>query len=239
MSYHNGPRIVTDGLVLCLDAGNSKSYPGSGTSWNDLSGNNSANLVNTPIYSSNNKGSIVFDGVDDNINLGTNFLISRISAFSISFWLNPIFSRPAGNFYRFWGLRASGATPLCFSYTKEFNFGYSGLYIVNNSGWLKMTTSYFIPDNIWSLLTFTYNGLGSSTVNNFKMYHNTSEVVLGLSATGANTTTSDINIIGSRSSGSDAQNYIGRISYFCIHSKALSLQEVNQNYNALKGRFNL
>ena len=39
MSYSNGPRIATDGLVLCLDAGNSKSYSGSGTTWNDLSGN--------------------------------------------------------------------------------------------------------------------------------------------------------------------------------------------------------
>jgi hypothetical protein len=38
MSYANGPRIVTDGLVCCLDAANRKSYPGSGTTWYDLSG---------------------------------------------------------------------------------------------------------------------------------------------------------------------------------------------------------
>ena len=57
-------RIITENLVLCLDAANSKSYPGSGTTWTDLSGNgNNATLTNGPTYSSANGGSIVFDGV--------------------------------------------------------------------------------------------------------------------------------------------------------------------------------
>ena len=63
---NHGPRIVRDGLVLCLDAANPKSYPGSGTTWYDLSGNgNHGTLTNGPTYSSDNKGSIVFDGSDD------------------------------------------------------------------------------------------------------------------------------------------------------------------------------
>ena len=63
-------RIVTDGLALCLDAANSKSYPGSGSTWTDLSGNgNNATLTNGPTYSSANGGSIVFDGVNDTVSI--------------------------------------------------------------------------------------------------------------------------------------------------------------------------
>jgi len=66
------PSIATTGLGLCLDAGNLRSYPGSGTSWFDVSGNNNTNtLVNGPTYSSTNGGSMVFDGINDYAN-GTN-----------------------------------------------------------------------------------------------------------------------------------------------------------------------
>jgi len=67
---YTGPNIITDGLVLALDAANPRSYPGTGTSWNDLSGNgNNGTLVNGPTFNSDNNGSIVFDGVDDYINI--------------------------------------------------------------------------------------------------------------------------------------------------------------------------
>jgi hypothetical protein len=63
-----GPNIITDGLVLALDAANNRSYPGTGTTWSDLSGNgNSGTLTNGPTFNSGNGGSIVFDGVDDYI----------------------------------------------------------------------------------------------------------------------------------------------------------------------------
>jgi len=66
MAVGYNPRIVTDGLVLALDAGNTKSYPGSGTTWTDLSGNgNTGTLTNGPTFDSANGGSIVFDGTND------------------------------------------------------------------------------------------------------------------------------------------------------------------------------
>ncbi len=68
-STHVNPKIVTDGLVLALDAANSKSYPGSGTAWNDISGNsNNGTLTNGPTFSSADGGSILFDGTNDYIN---------------------------------------------------------------------------------------------------------------------------------------------------------------------------
>lgn len=71
MSIYGGPDIITDGLVFCLDAANSKSYPGTGTAWTDLSGNdNNGTLTNGPTFDSSNGGSIVFDGVNDQVNCG-------------------------------------------------------------------------------------------------------------------------------------------------------------------------
>ena len=72
MAYHNGPTSVRDGLILCLDAANSKSYPGSGTTWTDLSENaRTATLTSGPTFSSANGGSILFDGTDDIALVGT------------------------------------------------------------------------------------------------------------------------------------------------------------------------
>jgi len=66
MALSRGPKIVTSGLVLALDAADKNSYRGSGTSWFDLSGNNRIGiLTNGPTFNSGNNGYITFDGVDD------------------------------------------------------------------------------------------------------------------------------------------------------------------------------
>lgn len=71
MAYSDGPKIVTNGLVLSLDAGDRNSYPGSGTTWFDVSGNNNhCGLVNGATYSSTkNKGTIDLDGINDYISV--------------------------------------------------------------------------------------------------------------------------------------------------------------------------
>lgn len=65
MGVGYNPKIVTDGLVMCLDAANRKSYSGTGTIWRDLVGSNNGTLTNGPTYSSAGGGSIVFDGAND------------------------------------------------------------------------------------------------------------------------------------------------------------------------------
>jgi len=71
MGLGHSPSIVRDGLVLYLDAANSKSYPGSGTTFFNLGSSADATLVNGPTYSSNNKGYFTLDGVNDFINTNT------------------------------------------------------------------------------------------------------------------------------------------------------------------------
>ena len=88
MATYYSPKIVTDGLVLALDAANRKSYNSGSTTWYDLSGNNNnGTLYNGPTFNSANSGSIVFDGVDD---YSTSFISSPGSNFTISFWFNVI-----------------------------------------------------------------------------------------------------------------------------------------------------
>ena len=106
MSIHYSPTTVTSGLVLCLDAGNAKSYPGSGTVWTDLSGNgNTGTLINGPTYNSANGGSIVFDGVNDYANIGVGRGVNQFSGnFAVSVWVmrlsgGPNFGNVCGDYY--------------------------------------------------------------------------------------------------------------------------------------------
>ena len=97
MAVGYNPKIITDGLVLCLDAGNTKSYPGSGTSWSDLSGQgNTGTLVNGPTYSSADGGSIVFDGSNDYGSLSSlNLFLNSVVV------IHPSGCLPSLNFFLF------------------------------------------------------------------------------------------------------------------------------------------
>ena len=73
MAVNAGPDIIEDGIVLCLDAANSRSYPGTGTTWSDLAESNNGTLTNGPTFDAGNGGSIVFDGSNDYVNLNFPF----------------------------------------------------------------------------------------------------------------------------------------------------------------------
>ena len=88
-----GGQIVTDGLVLCLDAANKDSYPGSGTTWSDLAGSNNGTLTNGPTFDSGNGGSLVFDGVNDTVTMGSSSTRTNLgitSYFTFDIWINAI-----------------------------------------------------------------------------------------------------------------------------------------------------
>jgi len=93
MALVHSPSIVTSGLVLCLDAGNSKSYPGSGTVWTDLINSNTASL-DTPTYSN---GTLNFSGIYDIVS--SNYNLTLGSSFSISLWLRHTNSSPVKETY--------------------------------------------------------------------------------------------------------------------------------------------
>ena len=72
MAGNVAPNIITDGLVLYLDAANTKSYVSGSTTWTDLVGLNNGTLINGPTFNSANGGSIVFNGVNNYVTLGDN-----------------------------------------------------------------------------------------------------------------------------------------------------------------------
>ena len=85
VTYNN--RIVTDGLVLCLDAASKRSYPGTGTTWTDLVGSNNGTLVNGPTFDAGNGGSVVFDGSDDRVDCTSPSEIDSISEITMIAWV--------------------------------------------------------------------------------------------------------------------------------------------------------
>lgn len=94
MGLTHSPKIVTNGLVLALDAANNKSYPGSGVTWYDLSGNgNNGTLTNGPTFNVGNLGSIVFDGTNDYVsfnNSGTSTSFDfGTGDMTFTFWMLP------------------------------------------------------------------------------------------------------------------------------------------------------
>ncbi len=235
------PYVINNGLVLHLDAGNAASYPGTGTTWFDLSGNNNVTLVNGVGYNSANLGSLVFDGVDDFINLGSSYFISTSNPFTINLWMSVNPKPKVGtqaDFHRMITLRSSGTSTLGIAYVNQLNSGYEGLYIANNNGWVKAKTSFYPTPNLWGMLTITYMGSGSTNISNFNMYWNNSPLVFNTNGLNTPAITTDNNYLGVRQSG-DIQAYRGNISSLQIYNRVLSLSEIQHNFNAARGRFGL
>ncbi len=89
MGFYRGPNIVTDELKFAVDAGSERSYPGSGTAWDDLIGNNNGGLTNSPTFSAVNGGSFDFDGVDDYVSVPNSTDLDLTNVGTISVWIKP------------------------------------------------------------------------------------------------------------------------------------------------------
>lgn len=232
MGVAYNPSIVTNGLVLCLDAGNSKSYPGSGTTWTDLSGNgNTGTLADGPTYNSGNGGSIVFDGTDDFVLVSSNASIpygSSARTVSIWFYTNTTTWEDNVNTLFFYGASSDGnAFGIDFSIYPDMEvFTWGG-----PERDLTFSTTY--SEVGWKNITVTYDGSTSILI-----YENgTFTQTLGLIDV-CDTMPSDV-YIGAIDSAFMAGYYDGRISNVKIYNRALTAAEIQQNFNALRGRYGI
>lgn len=250
MSYHNGPRIVSNGLVLYLDAGSTKSYPGSGTAWTDLSGNNNnGTLVNGPSYSSSNKGGIVFDGVNDYVQLSSSTQISdaRNNGFTIGAW---IYMTSNSSIMGVCGVADNGSTGsnainlrVNASSSNALQAGSIRLAVSNSSATLKILSGATNSNNI-SINRWNYIVASSYPINNvITIYSNGVSFPISYASQQAPDIFSNFVqpfYIGSLNGGGVLQQpFLGRISNFSFYNKILLPNEVLQNYNATKGRYNL
>lgn len=234
MSYYNGPKIVTEGLVLYLDAGNSKSYPGTGTTWNDLSrNNNNGTLTNGPTYSGSGGGSIVFDGSNDYVDTNNYFnnLFTGTQSFSISCWLNP--SSTQLQFADIWGNHggSTGSENRGIVLQQNSNVTNQYYFAYGDNTTFRISSTFNLTANIYSQVTLTKNATHTSIyVNGTRLvYSNLTQSIFP-------TTSLTFRIgIGYRIT----RYWKGNIGNFSIYSKELDSVEIQQNYNALKGRFNL
>lgn len=224
MSYSNGPKIVTNGLVLYLDAGNTKSYPGSGTSWFDLSSNNNhGTLINGPIYNSTNKGVMVFDGINDYCSVAHNNILNLTETFTISIWISP-----ANNTDKYI-LGKNNAYAIIIGYqtgnVNFFNLSYQPT---------ASSTQIQINNNEFTYICYTKDL--NTLSNNWKGYKNNNNIFT-LTRSFTNTTnSSDLTIGSANASVAYSQTNIAQV---CLYNRALTTSEVSQNYNATKGRYRL
>ena len=224
-----GPDISENGLVLYLDAGNRASYSGSGTTWTDISGNsNNGTLTNGPTFSAGNLGSIVFDGINDGVDVLNNFGSIQNNV----------------TFETFVKLNGSQNTKIFVSnYTQVSGASGCGIGIqdgVNNvvkffTGNLGTTNTLYstttLSNNVYYHIVGTYNG--SSKI----LYVNANNEASATISNAINNT-SVLASIGYVTYLS-AQYLNGNIAIARIYNRALSATEVLQNYNAVKRRFGL
>jgi hypothetical protein len=214
--------IVTDGLVLNIDAGFVGSYPTTGTTGYDLSGNsNNGTLTNGPTFNSANSGSIVFDGVDDSIQLGKTAaqLGFANASFSVSIWFN---SSNTGNDSPLFSTNGGGANTWL-HYNLRGGFLHMGFYGNDVNGGS-------VSNNVTYCATFIYDISGSGTQS---IYRN--DVLVASTPNHAALQSLNTFQIGGVYGGA----YVGKIYQVLAYNKALSSTEVLQNFNAQKGRFGL
>jgi len=253
MSLSHGASIVRDGLVLHLDAANPKSYPGSGTVWNDLSSNeNNGILNNSPTV---NNGIVSLDGVNDNITVAS-IDLSSTDKITLSFWckLKSYLEIDGG----------IGGGILC-EFSTNFNGSSVGFYIgLADDSTSSFGNTYPISINIRGNAGYNIHGYSKTAVNDLEWHYWC--CILDKSITGTNpiesrlfidaterqvTTFVDASLrqnntnnfgnlpfyIGGRSGSSfNSSPYIGN---FQIYNRVLSATEIKQNFEATRGRYGI
>ena len=225
MALQHSPSIVTDGLVLCLDAANPKSYPGSGTAWTDLSGNgNTGTLTNGPTYSSGNAGYLTLDGSNDYIN-GTSISSQLTTDITAEAW---VYVSSAGvDWVRIIGTGGNTGN-------RTFGLWYASnrRLLWQRYGTADPTiypTSPILQLNTWHHVAATTSG---------------SSHALYLDGVSIGTNTA----AGPWSASNEAVTigfagfhtyHNGRISNARLYTRGLSTTEILQNFNALRGRFGI
>jgi hypothetical protein len=246
VGVYAGPDISEDGLVLALDASNTKSYPGSGTTWTDLSGRgNNGTLTTGTVYSSSNGGSIDFDGAQINPNgtlnisnsqsLQNTLSTSSFTITSVSKCTDLVYPKSV---FPFWietyvlndtfGIANRGMSSGDGSNETGFRIE------VNNGGtYFQGTVSHTTV-----LSTIYHRTMVIDRSNGFKFKYYVNGIFLG-EVESASITGSIYSSGGLTFGNMYGWTFKGSLYNLSIHSKALTAAEIQQNYNATKSRYGL
>ena len=221
------PPIVTDGLILNLDAGFIPSYPTTGTTWYDISGgNNNATMYNGLTF--NSGGWMDFDGSDDycGISYNSNNMSAWSTGQTIIIWEYHTFND--GSRRNFWNQAYGGAGTWTHEggYNINYYYGNAG---VDNQPYTSLNSSTTTTGR-WNMLVTTRDP------SQVKWYVNNSNTDTMTNPYGVLTPTTSGITIGN---GYTGQPWAGRMAIIQAYNRALTAAEVSQNYNAQKGRFGL
>jgi len=235
------PVYNTNGLVLNLDAGNANSYPGTGTTWFDLAAGNNGTLVNGPTYDSTNGGSILFDGVNDYVNLGSNFRFNDTDI-TYDFWVKvtdnsdvyheiiTLGSSNQTNSISLWKFRSGSNSGKVFANINVVGFTQTwvssqltGADILNTI--VNYTAVFKKESGVYKIYLYRNGVLDGSTTSNITSYN-------------MNNWSNFEARIGSGSSVFP-ELWKGNIYSGKVYNRSLSATEVLQNFNSSRGRFGL
>ena len=228
MGASAGPDIVDTGLVLALDAADRNSYPGSGTTWTDLSGNgNNGTLVNGPTFNSANGGSLSFDGVDDYAEVPTTSSINDCLSGDFAY---ELWTFPKTNGFLYGKIFAKGA------YLQST--GFNGLTYVTsnfNTVWefnsISVDLTLFnLPPNIWYHLVITRSG---TTLSGYLNGNITSSYTTSFNFGG------NFPLRISANSQGNPDTTSQNLPVFRQYNRALTSTEIQQNFNATRSRFGI
>jgi hypothetical protein len=232
---HGVKPIVTSGLVLCLDAGNRKSYPTTGTAWTDLSGRgNTGTLFNAPTYGSSNGGSLGFDGVNEYVDCGSSGVLSIPNSLAISVWIKF----PTGYGNATWNSilakrPSGGSANYAMNYNPQVNL-FQWFYLGNGGGILSVPLTSNFSTNTWTNVCGVFSQ--NSTTTDAFLYKNGS-LLTSINLTGNVPSISGKFTIGCYGDSSFIEFSPITIAQVSIYNRALTATEITQNYNALKSRY--
>jgi hypothetical protein len=240
MAVFSGPEIVNNGLVFHLDAANSRSYPGSGTTWADLTINgNNGTLLNGVGFGSENKGTMIFDGVNDNAVYSSLNSLSNTNI-TVSAWIRPVLPSGLNDLEtivcRF---HASNQPTFRLMYgTFSVNGDTIPRFEIYNNSFKNVASTAQLTINMWVNLVGTYSSTNSGEMS---LYVNGNNVEtksnVGSLATYNNTRL----YIGSTDTVLDTSRFYcgANISNVQIYNRALTAAEIRQNFEATRSRYGI
>lgn len=228
-SYY--PKIVTEGMVLCLDGGNRESYPGSGATWSDVSGNNNnATLVNSPTYTTANVGTISLNGSTQYATIPVSDTMKPATALTQEVWirLNSL------------GLQVFFALQYGTSSNNAYCLWYQDSLLrcaINTSGVFNSLTSIALSTGVWYHLVHSWNGTTRSLYVNTTLVASESRTGIIFYDSSNTLATIGIDYEGTGYNAGASWYTNGSVSQVKLYNRGLSLAEIRQNFNATRGRF--
>lgn len=238
--------IVTNGLVLHLDAGIPESYPLSGTTWYDLSGNSDGTITNGPTYNNQSGGVINFDGVNDHINLGTQVISLAPNAFSVEGFFKTSALSAEDTYQNIWGAgRISTSSNFTGISIGNLTGGYAdeSFHAMINAGTLQMYvregSGFYFDGKYHHFVVNVSPGNNTIYIDGVQKTVTYAAGSIDTDVGGLDGFTNDAIYVGRRAFDASAGHFNGNIPLVRMYNRALSPAEIAQNFNAQRARFGI